>query len=237
MNKTIEVIKAAMEKEEKAKYTNKSVDKMIDEHSADDKTATCQTKYRKDNDMVKKDEDLMDTDIIDKDQVSEDEAVPLKAGKSFLKSNKSKEIAAKDEKILELNDRLMRSMAEFDNFRKRSEKEKSQMYDLGVKSIIEKLLPVIDNFERGFEAVNEADKDNPVVQGFNMIYKQLMTAMDEIGVKVIEAVGNEFDPNYHNAVLHGEDEDLEDNIVSEEYQKGYMYRDSVVRHSMVKVVN
>jgi molecular chaperone GrpE len=161
----------------------------------------------------------------------------IKPGKSLLKSSKNKELAAKEEKILELNDRLMRSMAEFDNFRKRSDKEKSQMYDMGVKSIIEKMLPIIDNFERGLDSVNESDKESPLVLGFNMIYKQLMTTMEEIGVKAIEAVGNEFNPNYHNAVMHGEDEELGENIVSEEYQKGYMYHESVVRHSMVKVVN
>ena len=138
---------------------------------------------------------------------------------------------------MELNDRLMRSMAEFDNYRKRTEKEKAQMFDMGVMSTIEKILPIIDNFERGLSSVNEADKDSPLVQGFNMIYKQLMTTLEEIGVKAIEAVGKEFNPDYHNAVMHGEDEKLGENIISEEYQKGYMYRDIVVRHSMVKVVN
>lgn len=238
-DKTIEVMKAAMEMEEKAKNTEKSIDKEIDEATADDKTANEKTKSRKDNEMLKeqKDDELVDTDNKDKENVSQDEETHAKPGKSFLKGSKNKELAAKEEKIQELNDRLIRSMAEFDNFRKRSEKEKSQMFDLGVKHIIEKLLPVIDNFERGLASVNEEDKDSPLVQGFNMIYKQLMTTMDEIGVKVIEAVGNEFDPNYHNAVMHGEDEELGENIVSEEYQKGYMYHDTVVRHSMVKVVN
>jgi len=238
-DKTIEVMKVAMEMEEKAKNTEKSIDKEIDEATADDKTANEKTKSRKDNEMLKeqKDDELVDTDNKDKEDVSQDEETHAKPGKSFLKGSKNKELAAKEEKIQELNDRLIRSMAEFDNFRKRSEKEKSQMFDLGVKHIIEKLLPVIDNFERGLASVNEEDKDSPLVQGFNMIYKQLMTTMDEIGVKVIEAVGNEFDPNYHNAVMHGEDEELGENIVSEEYQKGYMYHDTVVRHSMVKVVN
>ena len=238
-DKTIEVMKVAMEMEEKAKNTEKSIDKEIDEATADDKTANEKTKSRKDNEMLKeqKDDELVDTDNKDKEDVSQDEETHAKPGKTFLKGSKNKELAAKEEKIQELNDRLIRSMAEFDNFRKRSEKEKSQMFDLGVKHIIEKLLPVIDNFERGLASVNEEDKDSPLVQGFNMIYKQLMTTMDEIGVKVIEAVGNEFDPNYHNAVMHGEDEELGENIVSEEYQKGYMYHDTVVRHSMVKVVN
>ena len=236
MDKTIEVIKAAMNKEERAKQSEKAMDKKIDESTADE-TADV-TKVRKDSEMLKDyKEDIMDTDSIDKDKMSQDEEAPSKASKSFLKSTKNKELAAKEEKIQELNDRLIRSMAEFDNFRKRSEKEKSQRYDMGVKSIIEKILPVIDNFERGLESVKEDDKENPLVLGFNMIYKQLMTTMEEIGVKVIDAVGNEFDPNFHNAVMHGEDEDLGENIVSEEYQKGYMYHDTVVRHSMVKVVN
>ncbi len=131
----------------------------------------------------------------------------------------------------------MRSMAEFDNYRKRSEKEKSQMFTLGVKSLVEKLLPVIDNFERGLESIKEEDKEDSYVQGFEMIYKQLIGILEEIGVKPIEAIGKEFDPNYHNAVMHGEDEEYGENIVSEELQKGYIYNDIVVRHSMVKVVN
>lgn len=237
MDKTIEVIKAAMEKEEKAKLSGESMSKKIDEHIEEDITSYDQLIDRKDSEMLKNEEDLIDVDTDEKDSGLKDDAASSKTGKSFLKAAKNKELAAKEEKILELNDRLMRSMAEFDNFRKRSEKEKSQMYDLGAKSVIEKMLPIIDNFERGLDSVDEADKNTPLVQGFNMIYKQLMTSMEEIGVKVIESVGSEFDPNFHNAVLHGEDEELGENIISEEYQKGYMYRDTVVRHSMVKVVN
>lgn len=238
MDKTIEAIRSAMEKEEMAKNSEKFMDEEIDESTADDE-ANEQIIFREDNEMLKgqKEEGLTENDNPSNEQVSPEEATPSKPGKSFLKSAKSKELAAKEERIQELNDKLIRNMAEFDNFRKRSDKEKSQMFDLGVKNIIEKLLPVIDNFERGLSSVNEEDKDSPLVQGFNMIYKQLMTTMDEIGVKIIEAVGNEFDPNYHNAVLHGEDEELGENIVSEEFQKGYMYHETVVRHSMVKVVN
>ncbi|WP_343209255.1 nucleotide exchange factor GrpE [Anaerolentibacter hominis] len=143
----------------------------------------------------------------------------------------------KEEQIAELNDRLMRNMAEFDNFRKRTEKEKSQMYEIGAKSIIEKILPVIDNFERGLSTVPEEEKENGFVQGIEKIYKQLMTTLEEAGVKPIEAVGQEFDPNFHNAVMHEENEELGENIVAEEFQKGYLYRDTVVRHSMVKVAN
>ncbi|WP_417168921.1 nucleotide exchange factor GrpE, partial [[Clostridium] scindens] len=134
-------------------------------------------------------------------------------------------------------DRLTRQMAEFDNFRKRTEKEKSQMYEIGAKDIIEKMLPVVDNFERGLDAVKEEDKEDPFIQGMEMVYKQLMTVLGELGVKPIEAVGKEFDPNLHNAVMHVEDENFGENIIAEEFQKGYMYRDSVVRHSMVKVAN
>ena len=158
-----------------------------------------------------------------------------KSGKKlFGKKNKKDK---KDEKIEELTDRLTRQMAEFDNFRKRTEKEKSQMYEIGAKDIIEKILPVVDNFERGLDAVREEDKEDPFIQGMEMVYKQLMTVLGELGVKPIEAVGKEFDPNLHNAVMHVEDENFGENIIAEEFQKGYMYRDSVVRHSMVKVAN
>ena len=183
----------------------------------------------------------------DKDDTSDDESTDESQnkgeegkqgkGKSFFKGPKSKELAAKDQKIEELNDRLIRTMAEFENFRKRSEKEKAQMFDIGAKSVIEKLLPVIDNFERGLNAISEKERESAFAQGIEKIYKQLLTNLEEIGVKPIEAVGKEFDPNLHNAVMHGEDENLGENIISDEFQKGYMYRDTVVRHSMVKVVN
>lgn len=170
----------------------------------------------------------------DKEEDSEEATETGKSGKKlFGKKKKDK----KDEKIEELTDRLARSMAEFDNFRKRTEKEKSQMYEVGAKDIIEKILPVIDNFERGLGAVKEEEKEDPFVQGMEKIYKQLITTLEGIEVKPIEAVGQPFDPNFHNAVMHVEDENLGENIVAEEFQKGYMYRDSVVRHSMVKVAN
>ena len=154
--------------------------------------------------------------------------------KKFGRKNKKDK---KDEKIEELTDRLTRQMAEFDNFRKRTEKEKSQMYEIGAKDIIEMILPVVDNFERGIAAVPEEEKSNPFAEGMEKIYKQLMTTLEEIGVKPIEAVGQEFDPDFHNAVMHVEDEEVGENIITEEFQKGYLYRDSVVRHSMVKVAN
>lgn len=158
-----------------------------------------------------------------------------KSGKKLFGKKDKKD--KKDEKMEELTDRLTRQMAEFDNFRKRTEKEKSQMYEVGAKDIIEKILPVVDNFERGLDAVKEEDKEDPFIQGMEKVYKQLMTTLEGIEVKPIEAVGQEFDPNLHNAVMHVEDENLGENIIAEEFQKGYMYRDSVVRHSMVKVAN
>ena len=156
-----------------------------------------------------------------------------KTGKKLFGKKKDK----KDEKIEELTDKLTRQMAEFDNFRKRTEKEKSQMYEVGAKDIIEKILPVVDNFERGLDAVPEEKKEDPFIQGMEKVYKQFMTVLESVEVKPIEALGNQFDPNFHNAVMHVEDENFGENEVAEEFQKGYMYRDSVVRHSMVKVAN
>ena len=141
----------------------------------------------------------------------------------------------RDQQIEELTDRLKRTMAEFDNFRKRTEKEKSAMYEIGAKDVIEKILPIVDNFERGLSAVPEGG--DAFAEGMNMIYRQLLKTLEELGVKPIEAVGQPFDPNFHNAVMHIEDESLGENVVAEEFQKGYLYRDSVVRHSMVKVAN
>lgn len=140
----------------------------------------------------------------------------------------------KDQQIEELTDRLKRSMAEFDNFRKRTEKEKSGMYIVGAKEIIENMLPVVDNFERGLAQAPEGDA---FAEGMQMIYKQLMTTLEGLGVEVIEAVGKEFDPDFHNAVMHVEDEEAGENIIVEEFQKGYTYKGFVVRHSMVKVAN
>ena len=156
-----------------------------------------------------------------------------KSGKKLFGKKKDK----KDEKIEELTDKLTRQMAEFDNFRKRTEKEKSQMYEVGAKDIIEKILPVVDNFERGLDAVPEEKKEDPFIQGMEKVYKQFMTVLESVEVKPIEALGNQFDPNFHNAVMHVEDEEVGENIVVEEFQKGYTYKDFVVRHSMVKVAN
>ena len=153
----------------------------------------------------------------------------------MLKKKKKKD--KMEEKIEELEDRVKRQMAEFDNFRKRTEKEKSHMYEVGARDVIEKILPVVDNFERGLASVPEDQKENPVIVGMDKIYNQLMTTLTDLGVEPIEAVGEDFDPNYHNAVMHVEDEELGENVVAEEFQKGYMYKDTVIRHSMVKVAN
>ena len=147
------------------------------------------------------------------------------------------ELKKSEEKAAEMTDKYQRLMAEFENARKRNAKEQSHMYDVGAKEVLAKLLPVVDNFERGLGAMTDADKESSFAQGIEMIYKQLITVLSDLGVTPIEAVGQEFDPNFHNAVMHVEDENFGENEVAEEFQKGYMYRDSVVRHSMVKVAN
>ena len=165
------------------------------------------------------------------EETSEEESGDKKKG---LFNKKEKKDPLK-EKIDELNDRLIRQVAEFDNFRKRTDKEKAQMFEQGQGSILEKLLPVIDNFERGLQAVPEAEKDGAFADGMNKIYKQLMKQMEDLGVTPIEAVGKEFDPNFHNAVMQVESEEYESGIVAQELQKGYMFHDTVLRHSMVGV--
>ena len=146
-------------------------------------------------------------------------------------------IKKQDNQIKDYIDRLKRNMAEFDNYRKRTDKEKKQMYEIGAKEILEKILPVVDNFERALNSIVEQEKDNNFVQGVEMIYKQFYNTLTELGVNPIEAVGNTFNPNYHNAVMHEENDEFGENTVSEEFQKGYLYKDSVLRPSMVKVVN
>lgn len=150
------------------------------------------------------------------------------------KKDKKEEVLK--EKVSELEDKVVRQMAEFENFRKRTEKEKSAMFETGAKSVVEKILPVVDNFERGLATIPEEDKGTPFAEGMTMIYKQLMTELESIGVKPIEAVGKEFDPDFHNAVMQVENEELESGTVAQELLKGYMYRDTVVRFSMVAVV-
>ena len=208
-----EMVKEAVEEAKKGKEEAETVDET---------QAECETAGETDE----TEESGEDSDIEEKPETKKE--------KFFGKKNKKDK---KDEKIEELTDKLARQMAEFDNFRKRTEKEKSQMYEIGAKDVIEKILQVVDNFERGLFAVPEEDKEDPFIQGMDKVYKQLMTTLEEIGVKPIEAVGNEFNPDFHNAVMHVEDENFGENIIAEEFQKGYMYRDSVVRHSMVKVAN
>lgn len=177
-------------------------------------------------------EETKDTDV--NEAKSEDDASADADEKKGLFKKKKKD--KKDEQIEELNDRLKRQMAEFENFRKRSEKEKSQMFDMGAKTIVEKILPVIDNFERGLAAVPDDKKDDPFITGMDKVYKQMLTELEAAGVKPIECVGQEFDPDFHNAVMQVENDELESGTVAQELQKGYMYKDSVVRHSMVSVV-
>ena len=198
--------------------------KMEDEAAADEQDEAAETKGSVEEEASKETEESQDT-----------KETESKEKKKFFAKKEKKD--KKDEKIEELTDRLTRQMAEFDNFRKRTEREKSQMYEIGAKDIIEKILPVIDNFERGLAAVPEESKEDPFVEGMEKIYKQIMTTLEGVGVKPIEAVGQEFNPDFHNAVMHVEDEEAGENIITEEFQKGYMYHDSVVRHSMVKVAN
>lgn len=203
---------------------------------ADEKTAAQEQEPEMTEDTVKDDaaqnEDADPAESAEETETSDPEETGAPK-KSFFKKKKDK----KDTQIEELTDRVQRQMAEFDNFRKRTEKEKAAMFEVGAKSVIEKILPTVDNFERGLSGVSEEQKEDPFVQGMEKVYRQLITSLEAIGVKQIEAVGKEFDPQFHNAVMHVDDEEAGDNIVVEEFQKGYLYRDTVVRHSMVKVAN
>lgn len=143
----------------------------------------------------------------------------------------------KDAVIEDLNDRLKRQMAEFDNYRKRTDKEKSAMFEMGASDVIKKLLPIVDNFERGFKSVTEEELQTPFAKGMDMVYKQTMKMLEDLQVKPIEALGSEFNPDFHNAVMHVDDDSQGENIIVEEFEKGYTYRDVVIRHSMVKVAN
>jgi hypothetical protein len=164
-------------------------------------------------------------------------AMEAEAREAFSDENLEEKQDKKDIAIADLTDRLKRSMAEFDNFRKRSEKEKATMFDMGARSIAEKILPVVDNFERAMVAAPKEGDGKAFADGITMIYNQLKKTLEDLGVKPIDCVGQPFDPNFHNAVMHVEDESLGENMVAEELLKGYMYKDSVLRHSMVKVAN
>lgn len=184
---------------------------------------------------VSKAEETDAEETVEKEAQEEEEKAKEDAGDSG--ENKDHRKKKQPSKLEELNDKMMRTLAEFENFRKRSEKEKTQMFEIGAKSVIEKILPVMDNFERGLASIPDEEKAGPFAEGIQMVYKQMLAVFDEIGVKAIEAVGNEFDPNLHNAVMQTDSDEYESGFVAQELQKGYMYRDSVVRHSMVAVVN
>ena len=156
--------------------------------------------------------------------------------KGFFGKKKDKK-DKKDQKIEELEDKVKRQLAEFENFRNRTEKEKSRLYEFGARDVIEKMLPVVDNFERGLASIPEEEKGGPVASGMEMIYKQMMTTLEGLGVTPIDALNKPFDPNFHNAVMHVEDEEVEESTVVVEFQKGYIYKEHVIRYSMVKVAN
>ena len=167
----------------------------------------------------------------------DDKDVQTDDKKRFFGKKKDKKDKQIEDLTAQLDDLRKRNLAEFENFRKRTEKEKSTMFDMGAKSVLEKLLPIIDNFERGFAGLSEEQMSDPFVSGMDMVYKQLVKALADMGVEPIEAVGKTFDPTLHNAVMHVEDENLGENTVAQEFQKGYLYHGSVVRHSMVQVAN
>lgn len=167
----------------------------------------------------------------------DDKDVQTDDKKRFFGKKKDKKDKQIEDLTAQLDDLRKRNLAEFENFRKRTEKEKSTMFDMGAKSVVEKLLPIIDNFERGFAGLSEEQMSDPFVSGMDMVYKQLVKALADMGVEPIEAVGKPFDPNLHNAVMHVEDENIGENTVAQEFQKGYLYHGSVVRHSMVQVAN
>jgi molecular chaperone GrpE len=183
-------------------------------------------------------EETVETENVEEVETTEDKKAAKKADKKKAKADKKNDAKceAMQAKIDELEDRVKRQMAEFENFRKRTEKEKTMMFETGAKSVVEKILPVVDNFERGLATIPEEDADSAFASGMKMIYKQMMDELDKLGVKPIEAVGQEFDPNFHNAVMQVESEEYESGIVAQELLKGYMYHETVVRHSMVAVV-
>lgn len=219
--------------EEKNVMNEEATEEVLEEALDEQTMNTSETEEKKvaedvEEGVVEEDTSEIENEV-EAEETSEEE--PKKEG--FFKKKKDK----KDEQIEELNDRVKRQMAEFENFRKRSEKEKSMMFDMGAKNVIEKILPIVDNFERGFTTVEEADKEDAFVQGMQQVYKQLMTELEAIGVTPIEAVGQEFNPDLHNAVMQVESEEYESGIIAQEFMKGYMYKETVVRHSMVGVVS
>ena len=229
-----DVMDEELKKENKAAEAESKAAENTQEQEAQNEEETKETAEGNEaEDSEEKDSEEKDSEEKDSEEKDSEEKDSKDKGLFGKKKKKDK----KDEQIEDLNDRLRRQMAEFDNFRKRSEKEKSQMFDMGARSIIEKVLPVVDNFERGLAAVPEDQKDDAFVTGMDKVYKQLMTEFDSIGVKPIEALGQEFNPDLHNAVMQVESDEYEPGVVAQELQKGYMYKDTVVRHSMVAVVS
>ena len=225
----------AEEKQTTDEVLEESVEENLDDVEETQAAEDAQEKEARD---VTESEDTSEGSQADGTEEAEDAQTPEKAAESKKKEGPFKKKKDKrDEQIEELNDRLKRQMAEFENFRKRTEKEKSQMFDMGARTIVEKILPVVDNFERGLAAVPEEQKEDAFVSGMDKVYKQLMTELETIGVTPIECVGQEFNPDYHNAVMQVENEELEAGTVAQELLKGYMYKDTVVRHSMVSVVS
>lgn len=214
---------------------DKDIKDVMDEELENDKLTEDAEAAEAENVSEKASEDKAADETLEDDASAESEDKNSDDKKDGIFKKKKKK-DKKDEEIENLTDRLKRQMAEFENFRKRTDKEKGQMFDMGARTIVEKILPVIDNFERGLASVPEENQDDPFVSGMQMVYKQLMTELEAAGVKAIECAGEEFNPDFHNAVMQVESEELESGTIAQELQKGYMYKDSVVRHSMVSVV-
>ena len=214
-------IEVSKKNHEEADSTAKNVEDMAED-----------IKDEKDNDSN------VDNSVDSNADVNEDSAVQAEDASDAEEQADSKKTAdPKDAVIADLQDRVKRQMAEFDNFRKRTDKEKSAMFEMGASDVIKKLLPVVDNFERGFKSITDDEKETPFAKGMDMVYKQMIKMLEDLEVKPIEAVGLEFNPDFHNAVMHVEDESAGEGIIVEEFEKGYTYRDTVIRHSMVKVAN
>lgn len=229
------------EKELKNEADNKA--EKVKEAMKDEKTEEAAQQEMNQNECLDLDEKAVNEDFEAAKEEMAETAGELEAegkeatGKKEAKKKKKEKKDKRDEQIEDLTDRLKRSMAEFDNYRKRVEKEKSHMYEIGAKDVIEKILPVLDNFERGFDSLSEEEREAPFAAGMDKIFQQLEKTLEELGVKPIEALNQEFDPNFHNAVMHVDDETVGENVIVEEFQKGYCYKETVVRHSMVKVAN
>ncbi len=210
------------------------IEEVLDDEQVTD-TDTASVEDNAKDAQTQETEESQETGTDSNEAATEEKDDAESSGKKSKKSRHDKKLDALTERNNELEDRVKRQMAEFENFRKRTEKEKSVMFEMGARSVIEKLLPVVDNFERGLASTPEDKKSDPVYEGMNLIYKQLMDELDKLGVKPIEALGEEFNPEFHNAVMQEDSEEFEEGIVCKELQRGYTYRDSVVRHSMVAV--